>query len=164
MEIELRNRGHEPSSQRHTLVGAAKGRFTREISCVSPSRAVGTHVRIGGCASQKLYVDQRRKQGLRDDRVKPPQPLHLRLRESQTRYLEILGAYENEPLLDVRLRPRHVEPRRCVGCCTEYRIGCLVRGNRSIGRRRAPGPELRTRRRAQVVGYDDAAPISPWVR
>jgi len=34
-----------------------------------PSRAVGTHVRISDCTSQKRDVDQRGEQRLRGDRV-----------------------------------------------------------------------------------------------
>ena len=54
-------------------------------------------------ASQELDVDQCRKQRLRRDRVEAPQPLHLRLRQTQTRDLERFGENDCAPLIATTL-------------------------------------------------------------
>jgi hypothetical protein len=74
---------------------------------VLPLAAMGAHVSILAGASQKLDVDECLKHCLRRDRIKTPQPLYLRFRQTQTGNLEILGAYELELTQDVRVRRQH---------------------------------------------------------
>src|SRR2546427_2778990 len=66
-------------------------------------------------ASQKLDVDEHREHRLRGDQVKAPQPLNLPLGQRQTWNLEILGAYELDPIGDVRVSRQHWEPYRFEG-------------------------------------------------
>jgi hypothetical protein len=72
-------------------------------ACGHASAQNRSHVRIVAGASQKLYVDERFKQCLRLDWIESPEPLDLRLRQTQAWNLEIFSAYELEPLIDVRV-------------------------------------------------------------
>jgi hypothetical protein len=57
-------------------------------------------------AFQKLDIDQRCESCVRSDRVPTTSPLAAR--QPQTRYLEILGASEGEPILDVGVSAQHL--------------------------------------------------------
>src|SRR6267142_2072270 len=75
---------------------------------VCTSADIRAHVDTLAGASQKLDVNERREHRLRCDQVKAPQPLHLLRRQRQARDLEILGAYELEPIGDVCVSPQHI--------------------------------------------------------
>src|SRR5579862_8490546 len=79
------------------------------MSCVSSSISIRAHVGVLARAPEKSDVDERPEQRLHGDGIKAPQPLCLLPRQRKAGDLDILGAYELQPIGDMRVRWQHMD-------------------------------------------------------